>query len=181
MARQPVQNQLSNLLETLPGIASVLRSPVADALVNMIRAGAGTGTFKYTDADELIQYGTRRGLLGSSEGESLLEELKGFKKRSRPSPKGSKKSSSTGLKGKTKSFTGWGRAKKQVLKSSAQSKVTGAKKVAKKQTVKKAIEKKAEPKKTKAKGLKKQAVEKAIAKKAVQKKTKAKVSKKKKK
>jgi len=177
MARQPVQNQLSNLLETLPGIASVLRSPVADALVNMIRAGAGTGTFKYTDADELIQYGTRRGLLGSSEGESLLEELKGFKKRSRSSPKGSKKSSSTGLKGKTKSFTGWGRAKKQVLKSSAQSKVTGAKKVAKKQTVKKAIEKKAEPKKTKAKGLKK----KAIAKKAVQKKTKAKVSKKKKK
>lgn len=155
MARQPVQNQLSNLLETLPGIASVLRSPVADALVNMIRAGAGTGPFKYTDADELIQYGTRRGLLGSSEGESLLEELKGFKKRIRSSPKGSKKTSSSSSKGKTKSAMGWGRAKKQEPKSSARSKVTGTKKVAKKQAVKKAIKKKAVPKKTKAKVSKK--------------------------
>jgi len=32
--------QISTLLETLPGIANVLRSPVADALVNVIRAAA---------------------------------------------------------------------------------------------------------------------------------------------
>jgi len=38
--------QVSAILETVPGIASVLRSPVADALVNMIRAGAGMGEFR---------------------------------------------------------------------------------------------------------------------------------------
>ena len=69
MAGELGSSQLSTLLETLPGIARVLRSPVADALVNMIRAGAGTGTFKYDDAAELIQYAVRRSLLGDSEGE----------------------------------------------------------------------------------------------------------------
>src|SRR2546422_5161966 len=34
-------SQISSLLEALPGIASVLRSPVADALVKAIRAAAG--------------------------------------------------------------------------------------------------------------------------------------------
>jgi hypothetical protein len=37
--------QMSTLLESLPGIANVLRSPVADALVGLIRAGAGIGDF----------------------------------------------------------------------------------------------------------------------------------------
>ncbi len=83
MAGELGSSQLSTLLETLPGIASVLRSPVADALVNMIRAGAGTGAFKYDDADELIQYAVRRSLLGDSEGEALLDELKSFKRRGR--------------------------------------------------------------------------------------------------
>ncbi len=88
MAGELGSSQLSTLLETLPGIARVLRSPVADALVNMIRAGAGVGTFKYDDAAELIQYAVRRSLLGDSEGEALLDELKGFKRRRRkPSKK----------------------------------------------------------------------------------------------
>ncbi len=40
MAAQLGGHQISALLESLPGSASVLRSPVADAIVNMIRAGA---------------------------------------------------------------------------------------------------------------------------------------------
>ena len=39
MAQVLGSTQVSALLETVPGIASVLRSPVADALVNMIKAG----------------------------------------------------------------------------------------------------------------------------------------------
>ena len=38
-------SQISTLLETLPGIANVLRSPVADALVNVIRAAARLAEF----------------------------------------------------------------------------------------------------------------------------------------
>lgn len=68
-------SQISALLEAVPGITSVLRSPVADALVNMIRAGAGLGEFTKDDAQELIQYAVRRGLIGSDEGEALLQEI----------------------------------------------------------------------------------------------------------
>ncbi len=68
--------QLSSLLESLPGIASVLRSPVADAMVSMIRAGAGLSDFNESDAKELVQYATRRGLMGAEEGADLLEEVK---------------------------------------------------------------------------------------------------------
>ena len=68
-------SQLSTLLETVPGLASVLRSPVADAIINMIRAGAGLGDFQLQDAQELIQYATRRGLIPSAEGSDLLQEL----------------------------------------------------------------------------------------------------------
>lgn len=67
--------QVSALLETVPGIASVLRSPTADALVRMIRAGAGTGEFRVEDANELIQYAVRRGLVGADEGERLTNEV----------------------------------------------------------------------------------------------------------
>ena len=56
-------SQISTLLETLPGIANVLRSPVADALGNIIRAGARLSEFNVQDAEELVRYATRRGLL----------------------------------------------------------------------------------------------------------------------
>ena len=36
-------SQISALLESVPGIRNVLRSPVADALVNMVRAAARAG------------------------------------------------------------------------------------------------------------------------------------------
>ena len=67
--------QISTLLETLPGIANVLRSPVADALGNVIRAAARLTEFNVADADELVRYATRRGLLGQDEGDRLLAEV----------------------------------------------------------------------------------------------------------
>ena len=83
MAGQMGGNQIAALIESLPGIASVLRSPVADALVNMIRAGAGLEDFHESDATELVQFSVRRGLLGYEEGEELLAEVRGVGKKSR--------------------------------------------------------------------------------------------------
>jgi hypothetical protein len=68
-------SQISTLLETLPGIANVLRSPVADALGSVIRAAARVGEFNEADAQELVRYATRRGLLGNDEGDRLLAEV----------------------------------------------------------------------------------------------------------
>jgi hypothetical protein len=74
-------SQISTLLETLPGIANVLRSPVADALGNVIRAGARLAEFHAQDADELVRYATRRGLLGQDEGDRLLAEVHAAEQR----------------------------------------------------------------------------------------------------
>ena len=68
-------SQISTLLETLPGIANVLRSPVADALGSVIRAAARIGEFNVADAEELVRYATRRSLLGAEEGERILAEV----------------------------------------------------------------------------------------------------------
>jgi Asp-tRNA(Asn)/Glu-tRNA(Gln) amidotransferase C subunit len=68
-------SQISTLLETLPGVANVLRSPVADALGSIIRAAARVGEFEVADAEELVRYATRRGLLGMEEGDRLLAEV----------------------------------------------------------------------------------------------------------
>ncbi|HET8650785.1 MAG TPA: hypothetical protein VFL95_12145 [Gemmatimonadales bacterium] len=68
-------SQISSLLETLPGIANVLRSPVADALVGVIRAASGSPNFHVADAEELIRYATRRGLMAEDEGAKLLDEI----------------------------------------------------------------------------------------------------------
>ncbi len=75
MAGELAGSQISALLEAVPGIANVLRSPVANALVNLIRAGAGLGQFRYEDAEEVVHYAVRRGLVGSEEGERLLQEI----------------------------------------------------------------------------------------------------------
>jgi urease accessory protein UreF len=74
-------SQISTLLEALPGIANVLRSPVADALLNIIRAAARVGEFQLADAEELIRYATRRGLVGNDEGERVLAEVRGAAQR----------------------------------------------------------------------------------------------------
>jgi len=89
---------MSTLLESLPGIANVLRSPVADALVNLIRAGAGIGDFSVEDAEEMVRYATRRGLLDPDEGERVLVDVHEVQKKSGRSPKRTKaaKSSKSG-------------------------------------------------------------------------------------
>jgi hypothetical protein len=74
MAAELGGSQISSLLEALPGIASVLRSPVADALVRAIKGAAGIGEFTAEDAEELIRYAVRRGLIGADEGERVLGE-----------------------------------------------------------------------------------------------------------
>jgi hypothetical protein len=74
-------SQISTLLEALPGIANVLRSPVADALLNVIRAAARVGEFQLADAEELIRYATRRGLVGNDEGDRVLAEVRGAAQR----------------------------------------------------------------------------------------------------
>ena len=40
VASELAGSQITTLMEALPGIATVLRSPVADAMIGMIRAGA---------------------------------------------------------------------------------------------------------------------------------------------
>ncbi|NIM48147.1 MAG: hypothetical protein GTN78_20710 [Gemmatimonadales bacterium] len=93
MARELGGSQISALLESVPGIANVLRSPVADALVNMIRAGAGLGDFRMDDVKELVQYAVRRGLISVAEGEELLLDVKAVagERRARASRAGPKR------------------------------------------------------------------------------------------
>ena len=80
-------SQISSLLEALPGIASVLRSPVADALVKAIRAAAGVGDFAFDDAEELVRYAVRRGLIGPEEGDRVLSDVEGpLKSKPKPAP-----------------------------------------------------------------------------------------------
>jgi hypothetical protein len=66
--------QLSSLLETLPGIARVLRSPVADAFIGVIRAATGQGPFNVADAEEILRYAVRRNLVAAEESERVLAE-----------------------------------------------------------------------------------------------------------
>ena len=75
-------SQISSLLEALPGIASVLRSPVADALIKAMRGAAGLADFTLADAEELVRYAVRRGLIGPDEGDRVLSEVQeGLRKR----------------------------------------------------------------------------------------------------
>jgi Arc/MetJ-type ribon-helix-helix transcriptional regulator len=83
-------SQISSLLEALPGIASVLRSPVADALVTAIRAAVGMGEFSAEDAEELVRYAVRRGLIGSDEGDRVLADVEAGLKAKRKAARGAK-------------------------------------------------------------------------------------------
>lgn len=80
-------SQISSLLEALPGIASVLRSPVADALVKAIRAAVGIGEFATEDAEELVRYAVRRGLIGPDEGDRVLADVQGALKTRPKTPR----------------------------------------------------------------------------------------------
>jgi len=99
-------SQISSLLEALPGIASVLRSPVADALVRAIKGAAGIGEFTAEDAEELIRYAVRRGLIGADEGERVLGETQEALKTRKPlragKPKGGPKKRPAAAKKKSR-------------------------------------------------------------------------------
>src|SRR5260370_30170990 len=77
-------SQISSVLEALPGIASVLRSPVADALIKAMRAAVGLADFASEDAEELVRYAVRRGLIGPDEGDRVLAEVQEGLKKGRP-------------------------------------------------------------------------------------------------
>jgi hypothetical protein len=62
-------------METLPGIAHVLRSPVADAIVHLSRAGARLEEFRIADSEELLRYAVRRSLLNHDEAERVIAEI----------------------------------------------------------------------------------------------------------
>ncbi len=83
MAQELGGSQMTALLETVPGIASVLRSPVADALVRTIRAAAGVGEFRVEDTHQLIQFAVRRGLIGADEGDRVTAEMQEATRRGR--------------------------------------------------------------------------------------------------
>jgi hypothetical protein len=68
--------QISSLMEALPGIAAVLRSPVANAMVAISRAAAGLEEFQLSHAEELLRFGVRRNLLTPEEVDKVLDELR---------------------------------------------------------------------------------------------------------
>ena len=68
--------QISSLMEVLPGIAQVLRSPVADAIVNLIRAACRVREFDLADAEEMLKYAVRRNLMAAEESDRVLAEAR---------------------------------------------------------------------------------------------------------
>ncbi len=73
--------QISSLMEVLPGIAQVLRSPVADAIVNLIRAACRVREFDLADAEEMLKYAVRRNLMGAEESERVMAEARSIVQR----------------------------------------------------------------------------------------------------
>jgi hypothetical protein len=68
---------ITNILEAVPGIKTVLRSPAADAMVNLTRVAAGIGSFDLKDARELMRFAFRRGLINNEEHDQVLADVEG--------------------------------------------------------------------------------------------------------
>ena len=68
---------ITNILEAVPGIKTVLRSPAADAMVNLTRVAAGIGNFDLKDARELMRFAFRRGLINNEEHDQVLADVEG--------------------------------------------------------------------------------------------------------
>lgn len=81
MATELGGTQISSLMEVLPGIAQVLRSPVADAIVNLIKAGMRVREFDIADADEMLKFAVRRNLMSADESERVLAEARALVQR----------------------------------------------------------------------------------------------------
>jgi hypothetical protein len=78
--------QISSLMEALPGIAAVLRSPVANAMVAISRAAAGLEEFQLSHGEELLKFGVRRNLLTPEEVDKVLDELREVVAKRPPKP-----------------------------------------------------------------------------------------------
>jgi hypothetical protein len=89
--------QISSLMEALPGIAAVLRSPVANAMVALSRSAAGLEEFQFAHAEELLRFGVRRNLLTPEEVDKVLDELREVvsKRPAKPVPPVAKKAAVT--------------------------------------------------------------------------------------
>jgi len=83
LATELSSGAISSILEAVPGIATVLRSPIADAIVNLSRAAAGAIPFDPKDAHELIRYAVRRGLIRSDESDRVTMEIEAAGKAAR--------------------------------------------------------------------------------------------------
>jgi len=68
--------QITSLMEVLPGIAQVLRSPVADAIVSLIRTASKVPQFELSAADEILKFAVRRNLMATEESERVLAEVR---------------------------------------------------------------------------------------------------------
>jgi hypothetical protein len=75
VATELTSTTITNILEAVPGIKNVLRSPAADAMVNLTRAAAGLGSFDVRDARELLRFAFRRGLINNEEHDRVLAEI----------------------------------------------------------------------------------------------------------
>ncbi|MFI5213658.1 MAG: hypothetical protein ACHQU8_03895 [Gemmatimonadales bacterium] len=75
MATELSSGAMASILEAVPGIATVLRSPIADAIVNLSRAAAGIIPFDQKDSQEMLRYAVRRGLIRSDEGDRVAAEI----------------------------------------------------------------------------------------------------------
>jgi hypothetical protein len=77
VATELTSTTITNILEAVPGIKTVLRSPAADAMVNLTRAAAGVGSFEIKDARELMRFAFRRGLINNEEHDRVLADVEG--------------------------------------------------------------------------------------------------------
>jgi len=75
VATELTSTTITNILEAVPGIKNVLRSPAADAMVNLAKAAAGIGAFDIKDARELLRFAFRRGLINNEEHDRVLAEV----------------------------------------------------------------------------------------------------------
>jgi len=75
VATELTSTTITNILEAVPGIKNVLRSPAADAMVNLTRAAAGLSAFDIKDARELLRFAFRRGLINNEEHDRVLAEV----------------------------------------------------------------------------------------------------------
>jgi hypothetical protein len=89
-------------METLPGIAAVLRSPVADAFVGVIRAAVRVGEFDPLHAEEILRYAVRRNLMSQDETDRLMTEVREALERRAERERGRRESAGIRARAKAK-------------------------------------------------------------------------------